>query len=183
MNEPDDEHVQEIRQQIGTVMLGMGAVTAVLMFIDHSGLNILTMPAFWYRSASLHLPICIAFFAGGILLLRNQPQTAECESDRGRRTATSEPLFGSLRFYSRDHCPLCDEAFEVLEKYAEFLPPPEFVDIATDHQLEEKYGECIPVVEIDGRVRFRGEVDPVLLERLISARKLRDDMPEKEGSL
>ena len=42
------------------------------------------------------------------------------------------------------------------------------IDIDADRQLRDAYNECVPVVEIDGKVRFRGRVDPVLLRRLIA---------------
>ena len=29
------------------------------------------------------------------------------------------------------------------------------------------YNECVPVVFVDGRERFRGRIDPVLLRRLL----------------
>jgi hypothetical protein len=41
------------------------------------------------------------------------------------------------------------------------------VDVDGDPALAARYGEQVPVVEIDGRVRFRGRVNRVLLERLL----------------
>jgi predicted thioredoxin/glutaredoxin len=43
------------------------------------------------------------------------------------------------------------------------------VDIDAEPELREKFNTCVPVVEIDGKVRFRGKVDPILLRRLISS--------------
>jgi hypothetical protein len=43
------------------------------------------------------------------------------------------------------------------------------VDVDTDPELADRYGECVPVVVVDGRVRFRGVVKPVLLRRLLRA--------------
>lgn len=40
------------------------------------------------------------------------------------------------------------------------------IDIDSDAALVE-YGLCVPVVVIDGRVRFRGVVNSVLLERML----------------
>ena len=182
MNEPDHEQTQEIQKQVGSVMLWMGALIAVLMFIDHSGLNIVAMPAFWYRSESLHLLICIGFFLGGLLLLRSQPQAADHESDRLNESITRRRQFDSVRFYSKSNCPLCDEAMDILDKYSDAMPEIEFVDIAGDQLLEQQHGECIPVIEIDGRVRFRGRVDPVLLQRLIAVRQRGHDVLEQEES-
>jgi hypothetical protein len=41
------------------------------------------------------------------------------------------------------------------------------VDIDRDPALVERYGHCVPVVEIEGRVRFRGRVNEMLLRRLL----------------
>ena len=41
------------------------------------------------------------------------------------------------------------------------------IDIDTQPKLLEKYDTCVPVVEIDGKVRFRGTINEVLLVRLI----------------
>ena len=41
------------------------------------------------------------------------------------------------------------------------------VDVDADPALAKQYGECVPVVTIDGKVRFRGRVNAVLLERML----------------
>ena len=41
------------------------------------------------------------------------------------------------------------------------------IDIDKQPKLLEKYDTCVPVVEIDGKVRFRGTINEVLLVRLI----------------
>jgi predicted thioredoxin/glutaredoxin len=64
---------------------------------------------------------------------------------------------------------LCDDAKSVLAGYLEYLPRIEGVDIDSDPELQNRFGNSIPVVEIDGEVRFRGRVDEVLLRRLIEA--------------
>jgi hypothetical protein len=45
------------------------------------------------------------------------------------------------------------------------------IDIDSDPELRSKYTECVPVVVIDGRERFRGRVDEVLLRRLLRGRQ------------
>ncbi len=69
--------------------------------------------------------------------------------------------------YTREGCHLCDEAYELLLQYG-LLPV--LVDIDRDPELVEKYTTCVPVVMIDGRVRFRGRVNEVLLQRLVGRR-------------
>ena len=68
--------------------------------------------------------------------------------------------------YTRSGCHLCDDAKSTL--FAHGLNPTE-VDIDSDPSLREKYTNCVPVVMIDGRERFRGRVDEVLLRRLLRA--------------
>jgi glutaredoxin len=68
--------------------------------------------------------------------------------------------------YTRAGCHLCDDARAVLVDHGIV---PITVDIDADPALRARFNECVPVVEIDGRVRFRGRVDPVLLRRLIAA--------------
>jgi glutaredoxin len=69
--------------------------------------------------------------------------------------------------YSRQGCHLCDEAAEVLARCGVSF---EKVDIDAEADLARHYGECVPVVVIGGRERFRGRVDELLLRRLLTAR-------------
>ena len=66
--------------------------------------------------------------------------------------------------YTRAGCHLCEEAHEML---SELGVTPELVDIDTDPSLHEQFDTCVPVVEIDGKIRFRGRVDRVLLRRIL----------------
>ena len=66
--------------------------------------------------------------------------------------------------YTRPKCGLCDEAYDVLVSHG-FRPA--VVDIDRQPELTEKYGNCVPVVVIDGKLRFRGQVNPTLLRRLL----------------
>jgi len=67
--------------------------------------------------------------------------------------------------YTRDGCHLCEDAQRVLEEHG---LAPALVDIDADPALRERFTECVPVLEIDGKIRFRGRVDPVLLRRLLA---------------
>jgi glutaredoxin len=66
--------------------------------------------------------------------------------------------------YTRAGCHLCEEAQEVLTK---FEISPTVVDIDADPNLRERFDTCVPVVEIDGKIRFRGRVEPTLLQRIV----------------
>jgi glutaredoxin len=66
--------------------------------------------------------------------------------------------------YTRVGCHLCDDALALLESHG---LTPVCIDIDADPNLRERFHECVPVVEIDGQIRFRGHVDPILLRRLL----------------
>jgi len=70
-----------------------------------------------------------------------------------------------VTLYTRNGCHLCDEALVVLLRYG---LSPRLVDIDTDPALRKCYNDCVPVVEIDGKERFRGRVNEVLLARLLA---------------
>jgi glutaredoxin len=66
--------------------------------------------------------------------------------------------------YTRHGCHLCEIAAEVLTRHKLDI---RVVDIDQHPELRERYNECVPVVEIDGRERFRGRVDELLLRRIL----------------
>jgi glutaredoxin len=70
--------------------------------------------------------------------------------------------------YTRRGCHLCDDAWQLLEReqrqYGFRLTA---IDVDSDPELAGRYGECVPVVLVDGRVRFRGIVNRALLTRLL----------------
>ncbi len=68
--------------------------------------------------------------------------------------------------YTRSGCHLCEVAHELLLRYA---IPVTVVDIDRDPELQMRYNECVPVVWIDDRERFRGHVDERLLQRILRA--------------
>jgi glutaredoxin len=68
--------------------------------------------------------------------------------------------------YTRRGCHLCDQAAEILLRHG---LQPRMVDIDCEPALRDKFDTCVPVVEIDGQVRFRGRVNEVLLRRLLRA--------------
>lgn len=70
--------------------------------------------------------------------------------------------------YTRAGCHLCEQAQELLARYGIIA---KLVDIDGDPTLRAQYNECVPVVWIDGKERFRGIVDECLLRRLLSAKQ------------
>jgi glutaredoxin len=72
--------------------------------------------------------------------------------------------------YSRQRCGCCEKALVVLKEYqARFGFALREVDIDRDRELAAKYDTEVPVVAVNGKVRFRGVVNRALLERLLLA--------------
>jgi glutaredoxin len=66
-----------------------------------------------------------------------------------------------VTLYHAAGCHLCDRALAVLEAArGELGFALELVDIEGDHELETRYRELLPVVEIDGKVAFTYFVPP-----------------------
>ena len=72
----------------------------------------------------------------------------------------------SVTLYTRQGCHLCDEALGILQRHGLV---PRLVDIDTDPALRQRYDVCVPVVEIDGKERFRGRINEMLLKRLLAS--------------
>jgi thiol-disulfide isomerase/thioredoxin len=78
------------------------------------------------------------------------------DSEHPRVTSTAN----SITFYTRQGCPLCDDAFRRLNPVAEKLGRSiEVVDIDLDLALLEKYNDRVPVIEYDDHVVAEGIVD------------------------
>src|SRR5262245_50346440 len=86
---------------------------------------------------------------------------------RRRRVALGHLHF---TFYTRAGCHLCEAAWHLLQqekqRCALHLAA---VDVVCDPALVQLYGDCVPVVAVNGKVRFRGQVNEVLLDRLLRA--------------
>jgi glutaredoxin len=76
--------------------------------------------------------------------------------------------------YTRSGCHLCATALERLQReQRRHHFDLAVVDVDEDPDLEARYGTCVPVVTVNGKVRFRGGVNPVLLARLLTAEAAR----------
>jgi glutaredoxin len=72
--------------------------------------------------------------------------------------------------YTRRGCHLCDDTHAVLTEYQRrygFVLEP--IDVDAVPALAERYGEWVPVISVGGIDRFRGRVEPPLLDRLLRA--------------
>jgi glutaredoxin len=146
----------------GTFLLWAGVAVLCLALIEQSmGLPI-SMPRSWYVNRALWYLLGICSIGAGFILLRRQSMLEERWSP-----STPGQRFQTVVLYTRKGCHLCEEAEAIVRRYQRFLPAIEIVDIDQAPDLIEKFDTCVPVVEIDGKVRFRGKVNEVLLRRLI----------------
>jgi len=160
-----------IQAWLGTAMMVLASVFSVLIFCDRMEMQIISLPVVWYSSRELHLIICGAMFVCAAILLRSSPR---------RTSQENRPLFRTCRLLTRKECHLCEDALATLLRFQDALPSIEIVEIDNEPQLVRQFGESVPVVEIDGQVRFRGAVHPLLLKRLIDAAELRETHPAAE---
>ncbi len=159
----DQELAYRINGWLGTGMLAAASFTLLAIFADKTGMSFVAMPAIWKQIGSLQILVCVILFAFAVVLLR--PVSAA-------RHAQSAPVVTAVCIYTKPECPLCDEAIEVLRQESDRLPPFDLVDISDDPELLRQFGESVPVIEIDGKIRFRGAVHPVLLQRLLDGLEL-----------
>jgi len=83
--------------------------------------------------------------------------------------------------YTRPGCHLCDGASERLrEQQRRHGFQFETVNIDGDPDLAARFGEDIPVVMVNGRVRFRGTFNEVLFTRLLRAEVNRPSNQESQ---
>lgn len=69
-----------------------------------------------------------------------------------------------VTLYTRQGCHLCEDAKTLLLRHGLNVSE---VDIDEQVEFREAYDQWVPVVAIDGVVRFRGRVDERLLLRLL----------------
>ncbi len=73
-------------------------------------------------------------------------------------------------FFTRAGCCLCDNALEIVNRLQSvYFFAVEVVDIDTSPELVQAHGNWVPVIAINGTVRFRGRINEVLLKRLLDA--------------
>ncbi|KTG20250.1 glutaredoxin family protein [Haloferax profundi] len=65
--------------------------------------------------------------------------------------------------YTREGCTLCEDVEATIREVSEAEGIPvemDLVDVDTDRELLEEYGDRVPYVYVDGRPAFKFEVDP-----------------------
>jgi len=158
---PNQDSIQG-QSCLGSTLLFLGTGLIFLAFVDSTSEPPLDLPRFWAQNRPICYFLSVVIFVAGCSLLRRRSQLSDSwkPSREGRR-------FETIVLYTRDGCHLCGHAKDTLLKYKPYLPIIEEVSIESAPELAERFGTCIPVVEIDGKVRFRGNVDEILLRRLI----------------
>jgi glutaredoxin len=74
-----------------------------------------------------------------------------------------------VTLYTRPGCHLCEDAHRLLmEQRPRFHLVLECINVDEQVELTARYGECVPVVVVNGTERFRGRVNAALLTRLLS---------------
>ncbi len=188
MNESEqaDEVRDRFRDVLGSICLFLGMGLLGLILADRAGGLPVNMPRSWYTDHAVWVGAGLAAFAAGWRLLgdRGGPQRPAAADGQA---PTARPQFERVVLFTRTGCHLCDLARQTLEKYGDSLPPPIEVDIDRVPSLRERFTNCVPVVEIDGKIRFRGRVNEILLRRLIAAAAGRQsgvdrDPQEKSGA-
>ena len=71
----------------------------------------------------------------------------------------------SVVLYSREACPMCDEARQVLIDAGVEC---RVVDVDLDPRIKQEYGMSVPVVVFDGAVLFTGGQSPASLRMALS---------------
>jgi len=78
----------------------------------------------------------------------------------------------SVTVYTRAQCCCCHKALDVLKDAQQrFGFSIQEVDVDGDPELVARYDTVVPVVAVNGKERFRGVVNPALLERLLRAER------------
>jgi glutaredoxin len=87
-----------------------------------------------------------------------------------------------VTLYTRAQCCCCHKALEVLkDAQRRFGFVIDEVDVDGDPNLVARYDTEVPVIMVGDKVRFRGVVNPALLERLLLAES-RNQSPASPGA-
>jgi len=77
----------------------------------------------------------------------------------------------SVTVYTRENCHLCEEAIDTIRRVAEAESVDldmDLVDVDTDEELREEYGERVPYVLLNGSPAFKYRVDEGRLRRKLT---------------
>lgn len=153
---------QRVNSTIGLLLFLMGTA-GLLAWFGYQDRVLLTGLERWIRPAPALWGVAMAglmWFGLQLSWRASHPRSLWQPSRPGRR-------FRSVVVYSRTGCHLCEIATDLLSQYRQWLPEVVEVNIDEDPALRERFHTCVPVIECDGKVRFRGSLNEALLQRLI----------------
>lgn len=146
----------------GTLSLSLGFGLALIVLSVRLNANWGILSRVVARNPVMCWGIAIALMAAGVVLIKQHSLTS-----RVWRPTMPGRRFREAILYTRDECPLCDEAALTLADYEDVLPPIQTVDVDSEPDFQARFGDCVPVLTLDGRARFRGHISEPLLRRLI----------------
>lgn len=153
-----DDPPRNMLARLGTVLLFAGAGFVFFLMVSRSPSSTIPLPRFLHVNRDLWLVVGGMFVAAGMFCLKRSSAPAESHPDSP---------FERVVLYTRSECHLCDDAKAILNRHRARLPGIEEVDIDGDSDLVAEFGDWVPVVEIDGKVRFKGKISEILLVRLM----------------
>jgi len=83
----------------------------------------------------------------------------------------------SVTVYTRENCHLCEEAIATIERVADeegVTVDLARIDVDTDEELREEYGERVPYILLDGSPAFKYRVDEARLRRKLPGSRTRE---------
>ena len=90
-------------------------------------------------------------------------ESTSTDGDEGGRDDGDDATTVPVTLYTRDDCSLCVVAREAIESVAADLDGVavelDEIDVDTDPELADEYGERVPYVLVDGHPAFKYEVD------------------------
>jgi hypothetical protein len=155
-----DRH--RVNARLGTLLLLGGVAGLVLCLFAQSDFLPGVMLRIWSRFPAFWWVATFGMFAGGFAALWSS----------GHSSTEWKPRSGGRRFesavlYTKHDCPLCDDARFVLQMYRRWLPPIREIDIDIHPDFQDAFSKCVPVLELDDEIRFRGRINETLLQRLL----------------
>lgn len=158
----DHGEARPSREIIGSLLFFAGVGLLLFSVFAQTPAFSLSLPRFWYRHERWW-----PFLAAGLAALGYLIQSRSTAVSRTWKPSLPGTRFQRVVLYTRQECHLCDVAKDTLHRFGEWLPHIEEIDVDESSELKDLYESSVPVVEIDGTVRFRGVIDERLLKRLI----------------
>ncbi len=146
----------------GSIALLTGTILLLILLASRTHPGQLPVSRLMDRRPTAWFGLSLMLLMGGAWALRREP-----ESSIEWQPSVDGLRFHTANFYTKAGCHLCEQAEAMLRDYQSWLPPLTVVDISQHPDLETRFDTCVPVLELDGRVYFRGRVNELLLQRLI----------------